>query len=452
MDDDQDARPARYEPVAPLPRPWERRAGLDHRPAAPAGSDDAPAPGPRRRFATRAAAARSVAARATAAPRLVREVAGGVRSEAERVAVDAEGRARGAVHTVAARRGVPTPVVGAAIVVVAGTALLVTADPWAPSSGGRSLLAWAVAATALGLAAGRPGTTVAATFRAMLLPAAAVAALAPLSHAETPFAWALLAVPAMGVGGALLVGLAAAAARAASDGAAVPAGVVERLAARVPALAHLRPTLPPRLPAAPRLAPRAAVAATVVAALLAVLGVRADRRVVDVAPDRPALVSERTGTFRGVGLGTSPEAVRRRLGRPVVAPDGARTAALPLDAPGDLALPADLPAGETWRYPGVALVVAARRVRAMVVADPRAQTAAGVGIGDSLEVARRAYAGLSCGGVRRGGAPNPAYPACRSRLPGREGLRRVGIVLAGDPVQSVTLRRGERGPLLEPRR
>lgn len=469
-----DARRARYEPVAPLPRPWERRAGYDRRPDAdPEPEDELAAPpwlpqGVGRRVARARTVARGTRRRTAGGARMVREVAGGVREEAERVALDAEERARGAAQRVADRRGVPTVLVGAALVLVACTWLLVTADPWAPSAGARAFLVWAIAVVGLGLAAARPDASVTATFRAMLLPAAALAVLAPFSRAEAPFAWAFLAVPLMGAGGAVAVGLTAGVARRSLErppaggarfgeirtwgrGAAARHPLLARVGTTVrrPALVRAATAAQDRLPGAALVVPRAAVAATVLAAVLAAWGVRMDGRVVEVTPERPLVVSDRTGSFRGVSLATPLDAVRARLGVPTIVPEGDRAAGRPLDAPAGLALPGDLPEGETWRYAGVALLVRGSRIEAMVVSDARAETAAGVGVGDSLGISRRAYGGLACSGVRRSGATNPAYPACRSRLPGREGLRRVGIVFAGDPVQTVTLRRGERGPLLQ---
>lgn len=366
---DAEDQPARDEPPPPLVRPWERRAGSDRRPAA-----GRPEP--------------------------------------------AEGRLGPAEADV---RGRPTLVVGSAVVLAACTALLVTTDPWAPSAGARGEVAWVLALLALGLAAGRPGVPVGTTFRAMVLPAALLAVLAPLSRAESPFAWAMLAIPLMGAGGAVLVGLAA--------------GGSRRAVARVPV--------------ARRVLPRLAIAAATLAVVVAGWGVQADARVIDRTPAEPVALSDRTGAFRGVEVRDRLRDVRERLGTPAIVPAGDRAAGLPVDAGDGLALPGDLPDGETWRYEGLALIVGRSRVLAMVVTDDRAQTGAGVGIGDSLEVVRRAYGGLSCRGVRFGNARNPAHPSCRSRLPGRVGLRRIGVAFSGDPVQSVVLQRGATGPLLE---
>ena len=393
-----DERSARYEPVAPLPRPWERRAGFDRRPG-----EDRPEPSeadvPRwlpRRMGERVAIARHLARegrqRTVGGARLVRDVADGVRDEAERVALDAQERARATSASVRDRRGVPTLLVGAAVVLAACTVLLVVTDPWEPSAGARGEVAWCFAV------------------------------LAPFSRAESPFAWAMLAIPLMGAGGAVLVGLTAGASRRSAE----------------------------LLPVAGPVLPRLAIGAATLAVVLAGWGVLADARVIDRTPARPVALSDRTGAFRGVEVGDRLPAVRARLGTPTVVPAGAPAAGLPLDAPGDLALPdAELPEGETWRYDGLARVVSRSRVLAMVVTDDRAQTGAGAGIGDSMEIVRRAYGGLVCDGVRIGDAKNPAHPGCRSRLPGREGLRRVGIAFSGDPVQSVVLTRRATGALLE---
>ncbi|MEV4421333.1 hypothetical protein AB0L40_15310 [Patulibacter sp. NPDC049589] len=424
---DADDRPARYETPPPLVRPWERRAGLDHRPET---GRPAPAPGdvprwlPRRlgeRIAVARVLARETRERTVGGARIVRDVADGVRDEAVRMVHDAEERAHAVATTARDRRGRPTLLVGTAVVLAACTSLLVTADPWEPSSGARGYVAWGVAVVALGLAAARPGAATTAAFRTMLLPVALLAVLAPLSRAESPLAWAMFDVPVMGVLGAVLVGAAAAGSR--------------RAAARRPSAASVLP--------------RAAVGVATLAVALAAWGVHTDRRVIDRTPASPAALSDRTGAFRGIEVGARLSDVRARLGTPTIVPEGDRAAGRPLDAPRDLALPAKLPDGGTWRYDGLALVVSRSRVLAVVVTDDDAQTAAGAGIGDSLEVFRRAYGGLTCGGVRRDDETNPAYPSCRSRLPGRPGLRRIAVAFSGDPVQSVVLQGRATGPLLE---
>lgn len=415
-----------YEELPPLPRPWEQRLGLQRElPADRPAADEDPGPGwlpgpAARRVGRARTIARGTRERTVGGARLVREVAAGVRGEGERVAHDAEERARAAAQAVAGRHGRPTVAVVTGLVLAACTAVLVTSRAWDPTAGSRGVVAWAVGVVALGVAAGRPGATVPAAFRTMLVPAVVLVVLAPFSRAESPFAWALLAVPLMGAGGAVAIGLVAAGTRRAAE-------------------------LVPR--SAPFL-PRVALGIAALAAVLAAWGVRIDHRVIDRTPARPVPLSDRTGAFRGVAVGDGLRAVRARLGAPVVAGAGSSDAGRPLDAPKDFAGPEELPAGDTWRYDGLALVVSRSRVLAVVVTDRSAQTPPGVGIGDSIEVVRRTYGGLKCEGVRLGEATNPAYPACRSRLLGEPGRRRTGITFSGDPVGSVVLQRGATGPRL----
>ncbi len=50
----------------------------------------------------------------------------------------------------------------------------------------------------------------------------------------------------------------------------------------------------------------------------------------------------------------------------------------------------------SWRYRHVAFVLHHGRVAQLSITDPDAQTSAGVGIGDNVEIARRAYPTLHC--------------------------------------------------------
>ncbi|MEV4420768.1 hypothetical protein AB0L40_12440 [Patulibacter sp. NPDC049589] len=84
------------------------------------------------------------------------------------------------------------------------------------------------------------------------------------------------------------------------------------------------------------------------------------------------------------------------------------------------------------------------RIAQVIVTDRDAETGAGVGIGDGLEVARRAYDHLACDGAITGSdATNPQYPYYGGHLAGRS-----GITSYGDPIESITLDDGVTGPRL----
>ncbi len=92
-----------------------------------------------------------------------------------------------------------------------------------------------------------------------------------------------------------------------------------------------------------------------------------------------------------------------------------------------------MPLSEVWRYRELVVFVAGGRVLAYLTTDRSAQTAAGVGVGDSLAIAERAYAGLDCFGVTLGSdAVKPSYPACEGTL--RSGDR---LWFGGDPIDSI---------------
>lgn len=147
------------------------------------------------------------------------------------------------------------------------------------------------------------------------------------------------------------------------------------------------------------------------------------RRSVTVERPRPVSVDARAGTYRGAGLGDSVAEVRRRLG------DGERLTA---DDPrqrdvgpsGLVTGPTGLRSRPELRYGRSLsfLLDGTARVEFVAIADRRAQTAEGVGPGDSLSRFREAYPGLRCGEGDAGLESAEPYPACRVRLAKRRWL------------------------------
>lgn len=138
------------------------------------------------------------------------------------------------------------------------------------------------------------------------------------------------------------------------------------------------------------------------------------------------------GTFRGITIGDSVARAGRLFGSPVRGdPNFAPT---PVGvAAADLSGPSSMPNWQTWRYRDLVVFTDRGHVRGYLTTDPNAQTPAGVGIGDSLAVARRTYSHLSCFAVALGSdASNPSYLACDGTL--TSGL---AIWFGGDPIKSI---------------
>jgi hypothetical protein len=159
-----------------------------------------------------------------------------------------------------------------------------------------------------------------------------------------------------------------------------------------------------------------------------------------------ARIDETRGTYRGVGIGASPTAVRRILGaRGFARPDEPTT---PRSAPSISAIgaPSALQrrcrrraAGQraslrvrVLRYPQVSFLFCDSRVVALVVSDRQARTQAGLGIGDRLAQAQRLYPGLRCDRSSSGEAGG--YPFCVGRLQPQRSLW-----FGHDPIGSITI-------------
>ena len=95
--------------------------------------------------------------------------------------------------------------------------------------------------------------------------------------------------------------------------------------------------------------------------------------------------------------------------------------------------PGSRPSWEVRIFPQLAVFVDNGRVRGIATPDSAAQTREGVGVGDSLEIAKRHYQGLDCYGVTLGSdSTRPSYPACAGRLKGGN-----EVYFGGDPVDTI---------------
>ena len=158
------------------------------------------------------------------------------------------------------------------------------------------------------------------------------------------------------------------------------------------------------------------------------------------------LIDESRATYRGVGIGASPDVVRRVMGNKAFArrdepwaPVGSGSFA---DVGGPTVLappcrPTALAAAGTSRfqilhYREASFVFCDGRVFALMVTDPRARTQAGLRIGDRLEDARSLYPGLRCGEAPSGDVGR--YPYCVGRLQPRRSLW-----FGQNPIASITV-------------
>jgi hypothetical protein len=155
--------------------------------------------------------------------------------------------------------------------------------------------------------------------------------------------------------------------------------------------------------------------------------------------ERPGSVDEVAGTYRGVGIGDSPDAVRSVFGpqRPM----GEGEAATALEAPDEddhgprvISFEPQDPFGPILRYPDVVVIFKGRQgVGAFVLVEPEAETSGGIAIGDPLNQAKSAYPSLRCGIVNEG-TEYVRYPACTGRIAASR-----HIWFGGDPIRSIAL-------------
>jgi hypothetical protein len=89
------------------------------------------------------------------------------------------------------------------------------------------------------------------------------------------------------------------------------------------------------------------------------------------------------------------------------------------------------------RYEDVQFTVYDDSVQDLSVAGSGVETTRGVGIGDDLDVVRAAYPTLRCGRANEG-SEYERYEFCTGRVNDR-----LWIWFGGDPVDSITVARGE---------
>ena len=160
--------------------------------------------------------------------------------------------------------------------------------------------------------------------------------------------------------------------------------------------------------------------------------------------DRPAgphhrVIDEYAGTYKGVALGDSTQTVLDVFGRPgeTTGPstplgsdfyDGGPL--MQRNPPGYIRKPTLL------RYDDVAFLSTPTRygVHSIVIDDPQAATQAGVGIGDPLAKAKKAYPTLRCTEEQDGGEYSPDPAKCTGRVAdGRF------IWFGNDPIRMIAL-------------
>jgi hypothetical protein len=145
--------------------------------------------------------------------------------------------------------------------------------------------------------------------------------------------------------------------------------------------------------------------------------------------------------YRGAALGSPRGEVIGALGSPPPGSRGSSIAPLGddfdhiggppfIDTPGF--------SHETLRYPDASILVSDDRVYGIVITDPEAETAEGVGIGDNLGLAEDRYSAVECGTARAG--KYRTFPYCGGRL----GAGRW-IWFGQDPIRSIVLTGTELG-------
>ncbi len=158
-------------------------------------------------------------------------------------------------------------------------------------------------------------------------------------------------------------------------------------------------------------------------------------RPIDVSPEKPRVVDETRGSYRGVRLGDRPRRVRATLGEPPARGGGAPLGEdfYEIGGPTSSQPPPRIGPITAYRYRGLLLEMTSQGVYAFTITDGDAETGRGVGIGDSLGTVRRAYPGLECGTANEG-SEYVTFPYCGGRLtPGRY------VWFGQDPIRSITV-------------
>jgi hypothetical protein len=158
------------------------------------------------------------------------------------------------------------------------------------------------------------------------------------------------------------------------------------------------------------------------------------------APARVYTLDEGNASFRGVALGDAEREVVARFGADQGKPDGPVG---PLgehnydNGPGTFASTPGRPRPDdrtkALRYRGMAFVTNERHVYVIMSSLPGTRTSKGVGVGDELDAARHAYAGLKCDRATDTDG-NDAFAYCLKRLAGKRYL-----YFGGDPIGTVAV-------------
>jgi hypothetical protein len=155
-------------------------------------------------------------------------------------------------------------------------------------------------------------------------------------------------------------------------------------------------------------------------------------------PPRQSSIDELAGAYRGVALRDPRSAAIRAFGTPVSTTSPAYPIGVGFSDGGPLLQ--RNPAGydtrpDLLRYEDVAFLSTPTPagIHSIVVDDPRAATQKGVGIGDPLAAARRAYPSLRCEAARNT-LESPSPPHCSGKL--AEG-RYIGF--GKDPIRVIAL-------------
>jgi hypothetical protein len=166
-----------------------------------------------------------------------------------------------------------------------------------------------------------------------------------------------------------------------------------------------------------------------------------ERAVTDASPvAHTAVVDERRGTWRGIGIGSKRREVESVLGR---VRDRGEDPLAPLNLEaGEAGVPPapDIPRGKTpesiWRARDAALIAHRNRAWLLVVTADGAVTRKGVGVGDTLDEVHNAYPQLRCDVANK----NTEYDEtefCAGRI-----ARKRYVWFGDDPVGSITVSEG----------
>jgi len=156
----------------------------------------------------------------------------------------------------------------------------------------------------------------------------------------------------------------------------------------------------------------------------------------DRSPEHPVLVDEQHARYRGVAVGDSTTEVRRVLGPP--AKEGHDNGPIGHDfyddgGPSNWRPPGTYKQERNLRFEDVGVLITRGRVYGFVITERDAETRRGVGVGDSLAIAKRRYPDMDCDVVNEG-SEYATFPACRGRIgPGRY------LGFEQDPIRTITL-------------